>query len=331
MEFLYFIVRRLLWSLLVLFGLSVVIFTIARVVPGDPARIALGPLATPEQVTQLQSEMGLDLPIWEQYGRFAGGLVQGDLGRSLLTQRSVNLDIAQTFGATFELVCATVLLGMLIGVPAGVLAARNKDRWIDNTSRLMALLGVVTPSFFLAILLQLLAGYVLDILPVSGRLPAGLAFQADVTGLLLVDTLIKWRPDVFGEALRHLLLPSLALSAADHRPDHPHHPLQHDRRRPAGLHRGGARLRHPGLGQDLEIHAAAQLRAAADHPGAGIRLADRQRLHCRVCLFGWPGIASYGVRTILQKDLNAVIGVVLDIRGVFCHRINLTDRYTAWL
>ncbi len=321
MEFLYFIVRRLLWSLLVLFGLSMVIFTIARVVPGDPARIALGPLATPGQIEQLRSEMGLDLPIWEQYGRFAGGLMQGDLGQSLLTQRSVNQDIAQTFGATFELVCATILLSLVIGVPMGVLAARNKDRWIDNTSRLVALLGVVTPSFFLAILLQLLAGYVLNILPVSGRLPAGLPFQADLTGLLLIDSLIGGRLDVFGESLRHLLLPTIALSAAT-----------------IGQITRITRSSMIDVARQDYIEAARafgipdwvrtfkyMLRPSFVPPLTilGLEFASLiGNAFVVELVFGWPGMASYGVRTILQKDLNAVMGVVM-ISGLFFVAVNL--------
>lgn len=321
MEFLYFIVRRLLWSLLVLFGLSMVIFTIARVVPGDPARIALGPMATPGQITQLRAEMGLDQPIWEQYGRFAGGLLQGDLGQSLLTQRSVNQDIAQTFGATFELVCATVLLSLVIGVPMGVLAARNKDRWIDNTSRLVALLGVVTPSFFLAILLQLLAGYVLNILPVSGRLPAGFLFQADLTGLLLIDSLLGGRLDVFGESLRHLLLPTIALSAAT-----------------IGQITRITRSSMIDVARQDYIEAARafgipdwvrtfkyMLRPSFVPPLTilGLEFASLiGNAFVVELVFGWPGMASYGVRTILQKDLNAVMGVVM-ISGLFFVAVNL--------
>ena len=106
MEFLSFLIKRVLWSVLVLAGLSMVIFVIARVVPGDPARMALGPRATPEQVAQMQTELGLDRPIVAQYGLFIEGLTRGDLGRSLLTERPVNDDIRETFAATFELSCA---------------------------------------------------------------------------------------------------------------------------------------------------------------------------------------------------------------------------------
>ena len=96
MEFLAFLGRRILWSLLVLFGLSVVIFVIARVIPGDPARMALGPTASAEQVADLQENLGLDQPMFTQYVRFLGGLARGELGRSLLTEQSVNADIRQT-------------------------------------------------------------------------------------------------------------------------------------------------------------------------------------------------------------------------------------------
>ena len=111
MEFLLFLLRRVLWSILVLVGLSMVIFVIARVVPGDPARMALGPRATQEQVLGLQQKLGLDRPIVEQYGLFVVGLAHGDLGLSLLTERAVSADISSSFAATFELVLSHHLSG----------------------------------------------------------------------------------------------------------------------------------------------------------------------------------------------------------------------------
>ena len=167
MQFLAFLLRRLLWSLLVLIGLSVVIFTIARIIPGDPARMAMGPSASAAQVADLQEKLGLNDPILVQYGRFVGGLTRGDLGRSLLTERPVADDIAKTFPATLELVICTIVLGFVFGVPLGVAAARWKDRWPDNLVRAIAIGSAVVPSFFLALLLQILAGYVLQILPTT--------------------------------------------------------------------------------------------------------------------------------------------------------------------
>ncbi len=170
LEFVYFLIRRALWSLLVLFGLSVTIFVIARVMPGDPARMALGPRASQEQVDDLKVKMGLNLPLAEQYERFAVGAAHGDLGLSFLTKRPVNDDIAETFAATFELVLVTIFIAVIVGVPLGVLAAINRDKWVDNLVRLFTIFGAVAPSFLLAILLQVLAGYVLQALPTTGRM-----------------------------------------------------------------------------------------------------------------------------------------------------------------
>lgn len=321
MEFLLFLFRRVLWSLLVLVGLSVVIFAIARIVPGDPARMALGPTATQEQVADLRTKLGLDRPIIEQYGLFVTGLVQGDLGRSLLTERPVNDDIRDTFAATFELVVATITIAFILGVPLGVAAARWKDKWPDNVVRIIAIISAVTPSFFAALLLQILAGYVLHILPTTGRLPPGLDFSANITGLVLVDSLLKGQPEVFLQGLRHLLLPATALALAT-------------------------------LGQIARITRSSMIDVAnQDYIEASRAFGVPE--HVRVfkymlrpsfvppltilglefaslignafvveLVFAWPGMAAYGIRTILQKDLNAVMGVVM-VSGVFFVLVNL--------
>ncbi|MEM8589713.1 MAG: ABC transporter permease [Pseudomonadota bacterium] len=321
MEFLYFLARRLLWSILVLVGLSIIIFTIARIVPGDPARIALGPLATQEQVAALQAEMGLDRPIHSQYLGYVGGLLQGDLGQSLLTQRSVNEDIGDTFAATFELVVATVIVSMIIGVPAGVMAARNKDGWLDNSSRFIALLGVVTPAFFLAILLQLLAGYVLDILPVTNRMPAGTDFRADITGLMVVDTMLKGRFDLTVEALRHLLLPTIALSAATIGQI-----MRITRSSMIDVSRQDYIESSRAFGIPARIRTFKYMLRPSFVPPLTILGLEFASLIGNAfvveMVFGWPGMASYGVRTILQKDLNAVMGVVM-VSGLFFVFVNL--------
>jgi peptide/nickel transport system permease protein len=321
LEFLLFLIKRVLWSLLVLFGLSIVIFTIARGIPGDPARLALGPRASQEQVDDLRAKLGLDRPIVEQYGRFISGLAQGDLGQSLLTERPVNDDIRDTFAATFELVLATITIAFVFGVPLGVAAARWKDKWPDNIVRLIAIFSAVTPSFFLALLLQILAGYVLHILPTTGRLPPDMAFSADITGLLTIDSLLLGRPDVFLESLRYLLLPSLALAAAT-------------------------------LGQIARITRASMIDVASqDYIEAsraygipetvrvlkymlrpsfvppltilGLEFASLiGNAFVVELVFAWPGMAAYGIRTILQKDLNAVMGVVM-VSGVFFVMVNL--------
>jgi peptide/nickel transport system permease protein len=321
MEFLLFLIRRILWSLLVLAGLSAVIFVIARIVPGDPARMALGPTATQEQVVQLQHELGLDLPIVQQYGLFLKDLSRGDLGRSLLTERPVTDDIRQSFAATLELVIATISIAVVLSIPMGVMAAWWRDAWPDTLVRLVAILSAVTPTFFLALLLQILAGYILHILPTTGRLTHGTDFTADLTGLFVVDSVLKGQWSVFGDALRHLLLPAVALSAATMG--------QMARITRASLLEVANQdyieaSRAFGIPDWLRV-IKYMLRPSLMAPMTilGLEFASMMGNAFVVeLIFSWPGMAAYGIRTILQKDLNAVMGVVM-VSGVFFVVVNL--------
>jgi peptide/nickel transport system permease protein len=314
-EFVYFLIRRALWSVVVLIGLSMTIFVIARVLPGDPARMALGPRASQQQVDALKTKMGLNLPLVEQYERFVVGAAHGDLGLSLLSQRPVNDDIAATFAATLELVLVTIVFAFAVGVPLGVLAAANKDSWIDNLVRLGTIFGAVAPSFLLALMLQVLAGYVLHVLPTTGRTSPDSTAVADITGLLLVDTLIKGNFAGFVDAFKHILLPMIALSAAT-----------------TGQIARITRASVIDVARQDYIEAARAfgipsfvrvfkytLRPAFVPPLTilGLEFASLiGNAFVVELVFSWPGMASYGVRAILQKDLNAVMGVVM-ISGLF--------------
>ena len=321
MEFLYFLIRRVFWSVLVLFGLSIVIFVIARVMPGDPARMAMGPRASQEQVDDLKRKMGLDKPLLEQYRNFIVGLSRGDLGLSFLTKRPVNDDIAATFAATFELVLAAIAIAFLVGIPLGVVGAANKDGWIDNLVRLIAIFGAVTPSFLLALLLQVFAGYVFHVLPTTGRLSPDAPAPSSITGLFTIDTLITGNFAGFVDALKHLLLPSLALCAAT-----------------VGQIARITRSSMIDVSKQDYVEAARafgvpgrvrlfkyMLRPAFVPPLTILGLEFASLLGNAFVVelvFSWPGMASYGVRSILQKDLNAVMGVVM-ISGLFFVLANL--------
>lgn len=318
----FYLAKRAISLLLVLFGLAILIFVIARIVPGDPARIALGPMATADQVLEMRAEMGLDEPFFVQLWNYLYGLVHGDLGKSLLTSRPVMQDIAQALPATFELVLFTIVLQITLSIPLGVMAAIYRDTWVDNVSRVVSLIGVVTPGFVLAIILQLVASYKFQYFPVTGRIDPGLGYSAAHSGLLLIDSIIDRRWDVFGDALRHILLPSIALAAG-------------------------------GIGQVMRITRSSMIEVSGRDfieaarangiPERVVQFRYMLRIACIAPLtilglefaslignafvvefvFSWPGIASYGVRTILQKDLNAVIGVVL-VSGAFFVVANLT-------
>src|SRR5690606_4982479 len=170
-----FIGRRLLASLGVLVGVSIVIFVIARVIPGDPARIALGPMASAAQVEALRRQLYLDRPLPLQYYEFVKRSLRGDLGVSLYTNRPVVTEIAQSFPATFELMLYAGLMMVVLGVPVGVISAYYRNRWPDAAARVVSLLGVTTPTFVWAIFLMLLFSYALGWLPTLGRPSFGVA------------------------------------------------------------------------------------------------------------------------------------------------------------
>jgi ABC-type dipeptide/oligopeptide/nickel transport system permease component len=214
----------------------------------------------------------------------------------------------------------TLLLIALLAVPLGVLAARRHNSWIDNASRLFSLLGVVTPGFVFAILLQLLASH-FHFFPLTGRLSPGLGFVPDITHLALVDSLLKGRPDAFADALKHILLPALALSAAG---------IGQIMRITRSSMLDVARrdhvetLRSFGV-PDYVITLKYMLRVAAIAPLTilGLEFASLiGNAFIVEMVFAWPGIASYGVRAILSKDFNAVMAVVL-ISGLFFVVANL--------
>ncbi len=307
---------------LVLLGLAVLIFVIARIVPGDPARIALGPLATAEQVAELQEEMGLHEPFHMQLWTYLSGLTKGDLGKSLLTSRPVMDDIRAALPATFELVLFTIILQITISIPLGVMAAIYRNTWVDNLLRVVSLIGVVTPGFVLAIILQLVAAHYLGFFPVTGRLDGGIDFSTKITGLLLIDGIIAGRWDVVLDAMRHVFLPAIALAAAG---------IGQVMRitRTAMIEVAGRDFveasRAYGIPENV-VTFRYMLRVASVAPLTILGLEFASLIGNAFIVefvFSWPGIASYGVRTILQKDLNAVIGVVL-VSGVFFVVANLT-------
>ena len=150
-----FLLRRLLLTVPVLLGLTVLVFVIARLLPGDPVALAAGPNASPAEIAQYGREFGLDKPLWTQYTTYLGGLLQGDFGVSIFTRRPVMEDLRAYLPATLELVVAAMVLAVLVGVPMGLWAAVRRDRWPDYATRVLALGAISMPRFFLGLLLQL--------------------------------------------------------------------------------------------------------------------------------------------------------------------------------
>jgi peptide/nickel transport system permease protein len=306
----------LLASLVVLAGVSMLMFAIARVIPGDPARIALGPNATEAQVQALRRERHLDQPLPLQYWEYVRELMHGNLGNSLYSNRPVRVDIAQYLPATLELVFTAGLMIVLIGLPVGVLSARYRGRWGDNLGRIASIMSVSTPAFVWGVILQLVFAYLWRFFPIEGRLTASLPPPSAVTGFLIVDSALAGDGRALIDALHHLALPALALAMA-------------------GIGQT-ARLTRASM---VETYRKPFIEMAQAYGFRESRIASRYAFRPALVpvltilgldlaallgnaflvesVFGWPGLSRYGVEVILHKDLDAIVGTVLIIATAF--------------
>ena len=206
-----FILRRLLLLIPILLGLTVIIFLFIRLLPGDPASAILGERATPESLARVREALGLDRPLPEQYWEYVSGLARGDLGSSFLTNRDVVDDFLQRFPATLELTLAAILFALALGIPLGMLTAKRRGSWTDNLGTVVSLIGISIPIFFLGLMLKFMFAINWPILPDSGRIDLIVYNIPRVTNLMTVDALLAGEWGGFVDALRHLVLPGIAL------------------------------------------------------------------------------------------------------------------------
>ncbi len=181
-----------------------------RAIPGDPAQILLGQAATPGQVAEVRTRLGLDQPLFVQYFLFIRDALTGDLGDSLVVGQPVTTVLLDRFPATLELTLAALLFAVAVGVPVGVIAAVRQYSLLDKITSVVALTGVSMPVFWLALVLVVVFTVRLDWLPFPGRVGGDVSFTS-YTGLYLLDTLITLNFAAFWDVLRHLILPALAL------------------------------------------------------------------------------------------------------------------------
>ncbi|UDJ82096.1 ABC transporter permease [Kosakonia oryzae] len=207
------LIRQRSWGLiLVVTGVCVITFIISHLIPGDPARLLAGDRASDEIVQHIRQQLGLDLPLWQQFIRYVEQLLHGDLGISIRTGRPVLEDLKNFFPATLELAFCALIIALVVGVPLGVLSAVYKNRWLDHLVRLLALTGISTPAFWLGLGVIVLFYGKLNLLPGGGRLDDWLDPPARVTGFYLIDSLLSGDLDVFFNALTHLILPATTLA-----------------------------------------------------------------------------------------------------------------------
>ncbi len=330
MSMLKFLARRIVYSVFVLLGLSIVIFVIARIMPGDPARMAVGARAPQWVVDRIRDQMHLNQSIPVQYFYWLQNAVQGDFGLSLVTQRPVTSDVLEFFPASLELVLFSGFLSAAGGIGLGVISARYKDTWVDNVVRIFSYAGIVTPSFVIAILFVLLFGWVLHAFPILGRLSEQTAAPPVITGLITIDSLLAGRLDAFVDALRHLVLPALALAM--------------------GSIAQEARITRSSMADNLSKDYIASERALGIPERVvmgrfllkpsliptisilGLDIASIFSIAFLVeLIFNWPGLARYGMNSMLNKDLNAISAVILVLGAVFIIVNIIVDIVVAYL
>ncbi len=305
------LIRRLLLLVVVLFGVSVIVFAMMHLTPGDPVELMLSQAGhvTDEEVEALRHEYGLDLPVHRQYVRFVSGAVRGDLGPSYKHKKPVTEVIAAHLPATVELTGFALVLALVVAVPVGVVSALKRGRWVDWTAIGGSLIGVSVPGFWLGILLMLVFAVHLEVLPITGRIDHALVCEPR-TGLYVVDAILSADWGALRSALAHLLLPAVTLGA----------PMA------AITARMVRRSMIEALQQDYIVFARAKglpesvvvvkhaLRNALIPTITVVALQTGLLLSGNMVIetvFSWPGVGRIAVQAIEARDYPLVQGVVL--------------------
>jgi peptide/nickel transport system permease protein len=207
-----FVVRRLLLLLPILFGVSILVFAWVHKLPGGPLESLLGERATPELVQQYREQYGLDKPLPVQYAKYVKELLRGNLGVSTISRRTVTAEISDRFPATIELAFAAILFAVFVGMPLGFLAAKYHGGATDHLTMVGSLIGISIPVFFLAIILKYIFAVRLGWLPTVGREDV-LATRQHPTNFYVLDAIIQADPGAFVDAVKHLVLPAIALGS----------------------------------------------------------------------------------------------------------------------
>ncbi|MBW2608878.1 MAG: ABC transporter permease [Deltaproteobacteria bacterium] len=206
-----YIIKRLLYIITTLFGVSIITFVILRVIPGNPIAMMLPPQATQQDIIELKAQYGLDKAIPIQYGIWLINVVQGDFGVSIHMKQDVMELVIERLPATLELVLAATAIALILGIFIGTLSIMKKDTFLDKLGSLMAVLGLAIPDFLWGLLFIIFFGVFWHVLPISGRI-ASTDTLINITGFFLVDSLIKFDFKGFYSVFLHLILPAFSLA-----------------------------------------------------------------------------------------------------------------------
>jgi len=315
--------RRALTVIPVLLGVSILVFGFIHMIPGDPALTMLGERATPEKVAEVRQRLGLDRPIYHQYLIYLGKIVRGDLGISIVRGDPVFTDLMRRFPATVELATSAIFLALLFGVPIGIVSAVWRNSWMDSASRLWALVGVSMPIFWLGVMLAWFFGVQLRWLPTGFRLDSATDFRS-WSNFVVLDALLQRNWAVVWDALRHLVLPAVALATiplaviARMTRASMLEVLSRDYIRTAeakGLPQAAVILRHALRNALLPVMTVVGLQVGRLLAGAILT----------ETIFSWPGIGLWVYESIESRDYAIVQGASLFIAVIFVTVNLVTD------
>ena len=325
-----YVARRLILLVPVLFGVSLISFSLMHLIPGDPARAMLGEKASLAEVERLREELGLNDPLYVQYFRYVSRLLHLDLGRSIITHLPVSEELFQRFPATLELTAAGITIAALIGVVTGVVSATHRNTVLDHFARVLALLGLSMPVFWLGIMLILVFSYWFGWFPISGRLDIYLAPPPRVTGLYIVDSMLSGNMETLKSSVKHLVLPAIALGTSSAA-------VISRMTRSSMLEVLGqdyiVAARSKGLAERVVIYKHA-LRNALIPTITIVGLQTGALLGGAVLtetVFSWPGMGRRSVEAIYQRDFPIVQGFILFAAFIFVLVNLLVDLVYAYL
>ena len=320
-----FIARRLLLLVPVLLGVTVVTFTLTRIIPGNPVDQMVSPLATQETRDRIAEKAGLNDPLWVQYFRYIGGVARGDFGDSFVTSQPVLDDLTSRFMPTFELTLFAMLLALLLAVPLGIASAVWQGTWIDHVSRLLAVFGVAMPVFWVSLVAIYVLFFLLHWLPApQGRISVMVPPPETITGLFTVDALLTGNGPAFKSAVQSLLMPAAVLAFAAMAPlarmtrASMIEALEADYTRAAralGLSEWSIVFRHALRNAILPV--LTMIAIVYGYLLGGVVLVEN--------VFAWPGLGRYVYNAIASSDYPALQGFILYSTTVYVLLFLLVD------
>lgn len=324
-----FILRRFLSLIPTVLGISILVFFMIHLIPGDPAEMMLGERASVESLKQLREQLGLNEPLYVQYGLFMSRLVRGDLGRALRTNEKITTEIIQRFPATIELSLAAILIATGVGMLAGIISATRQYSIFDYLSMVVSLIGVSMPIFWLGLVLMIIFSLHLGWLPLSGRLSYFIELET-ITNLYVVDSILTGNWTALKDAVWHLIMPAFTLSTipmaiiARITRSSMLEVLRQDYIRTAkakGLSPLTVYFKHGLKNAMIPVITVIGLQFGILMGGAILT----------ETIFAWPGIGNWILNAVYARDFNAVQGGTMLVATVFVLINMVVDILYAWV